>query len=149
MIYPDVFPMLSVPRISPPTWALTVEMLFYLLIAVGLSRTRGRTILWLIISSIYTVGTHFFENSNNLRYAALASGSFPFALGSCIYHWRGVLLVKFSTILGSRKIPLLVCVFLLNCLLGSLVLLLGLASELGYTFFYASFIINVFLLFSS
>src|SRR6266496_1806977 len=45
----------SVPRLSPPAWALTVELFFYACIGLGLSKTKTRTWAWFIASVLYTI----------------------------------------------------------------------------------------------
>ena len=48
----------SVPRLSSPTWALSVELVFYVLIGLGVSRSKKITGLWFFISVIYTVAVN-------------------------------------------------------------------------------------------
>ncbi len=73
------------PRLVPPTWALSVELFFYGLICLGLSRTRTRTLLWLGAGLVYT-GYILLENMDwKLRYFTIAAASLPFSLGSYLY----------------------------------------------------------------
>jgi peptidoglycan/LPS O-acetylase OafA/YrhL len=54
------FPFLEPTRLTPPAWALTVEMFFYILIGLGLSKYRRFTVLWFFISILYQIGSlHF------------------------------------------------------------------------------------------
>lgn len=50
-----IFSIDTVPRLSPPTWALTVELCFYALICFGISRTRILTLIWVCFSVLYTI----------------------------------------------------------------------------------------------
>ena len=73
------------PRLVPPTWALSVELFFYVLICLGLSKTRTRTLLWLGAGLVYT-GYILLENMDwKLRYFTIAAASLPFSLGSYGY----------------------------------------------------------------
>ena len=45
LIYLHWFPGSVSPRLSPPTWALTVELIFYFLIALGVSKTYLKNIV--------------------------------------------------------------------------------------------------------
>jgi peptidoglycan/LPS O-acetylase OafA/YrhL len=88
MIYVDMIPMRVNPRLSPPPWALTVEILFYAMIAVGLSKTYKRTMIWLCLSVAYMAATHYLRLENSFRYSAVMAGSLPFAAGAILYHFR-------------------------------------------------------------
>ncbi|GGB97381.1 hypothetical protein GCM10011494_14830 [Novosphingobium endophyticum] len=88
MVYPRLMPYDFAPRLLPATWALTVELTFYLLIGLGLSQTRARSAFWLTASLIYTgvmlaAGAGYYE-----LYGLIPSGSLPFAAGACAWHWR-------------------------------------------------------------
>lgn len=101
MFFPRLMPYDFLPRLLPPTWALTVELAFYLLIGLGLSRTRARSMLWLAASVAYTAvmvvaGADYYH-----LYGLIPSGSLPFAAGACTWHWREEL-----TALLDRHLPL-------------------------------------------
>jgi peptidoglycan/LPS O-acetylase OafA/YrhL len=72
--------------LSPPAWTLTIEWLFYLLIALGLSRTPRRTFVFLGLAIAYFIITHIAGLGLGWRYSTLAAGALPFALGASIYH---------------------------------------------------------------
>ena len=91
LIYADWFPTRVTPRISPPTWALTVELSFYLLIALGISRTKVTTLIWLGLSITYMALTHALDYPYAYRYNMILAGSLPFAIGALIYHYRDYL----------------------------------------------------------
>ena len=88
MVYLDLFPGRVTPRVSPPTWALTVELFFYFLIALGISKNKGVTIFWVSISLFYMIGTHLLNLGYSLRYSFLFAGSFPFSLGALLFHYK-------------------------------------------------------------
>jgi len=88
MIYWSYFPGDVSPRLSPPTWALTVELLFYVTIAVGISKSKVYTALWFLVSVFYIVFTYIFELDYGYRYNNIFSGSLPFAIGALIFHYR-------------------------------------------------------------
>jgi peptidoglycan/LPS O-acetylase OafA/YrhL len=88
MVFPRLTPYEFQPRLLPATWALTVELAFYVLIGLGLSRTRMRSSIWLSCSLIYTVtmiasGADYYD-----LYGFIPAGSLPFATGACVWHWR-------------------------------------------------------------
>jgi len=85
MVYPKILPHKFAPRLSPASWAITNELFFYVLISLGISKTRLRTILWLLISIAYFVGTYLYYDIASYRYGAIPSSSLPFALGACLY----------------------------------------------------------------
>jgi peptidoglycan/LPS O-acetylase OafA/YrhL len=89
MIFPALFPALFpgdiTPRLSPPTWALTIEIRFYILIALGISKTYKRTLLWLAISIIFFAATYLFSLGGAHRYSSIFAASLPFALGALVF----------------------------------------------------------------
>ena len=85
MIYPKILPYKFTPILSPSSWALTNELCFYLLIAFGISKTKIRTILWLILSIAYFIGTYLYYDIASYRYGAIPAASLPFAIGACLY----------------------------------------------------------------
>ncbi|MEZ9282170.1 acyltransferase family protein [Vibrio cyclitrophicus] len=87
MIYLNLFPGQVYPRLSPATWALTVELVFYLFIALGVSRNKKITIIWFLISVIYTLSTLFIGLGYEYRYNIIFAGSLPFSIGALIYHF--------------------------------------------------------------
>ncbi len=98
-----------------PAWALTVELLFYSCIGLGLSRNRQITLLWFVVSAAYTLymllsGADFMQ-----RYVTLGAASLPFSSGAVIYHWRDELQLRLRVIAQNRFAPaLLFCLLLLN-----------------------------------
>jgi len=88
LVYIDYFPSQILPRLSPPTWALTVELLFYLLIALGVSRSKKMTVLWFALSVAYMLVTHLIGLDYEYRYSALFAGSLPFSIGALIFHYN-------------------------------------------------------------
>ncbi|WP_309398208.1 acyltransferase family protein [Cerasicoccus maritimus] len=84
-------------RLSPPTWALSVELFNYILIGIGISKFKRGAVLWLIASIFYTAYLLItnFENWA-IRYYTVWASSLPFALGACTYHYREQLLGYFN-----------------------------------------------------
>ncbi|WP_027136907.1 acyltransferase family protein [Gaetbulibacter saemankumensis] len=85
MIYPNIVPHRFEPRLSPPSWALTNEMLFYLLISIGISKTQLRTLFWFILSVIYFAVTYFYYDIPTFRYSAVFASSLPFSIGAVLF----------------------------------------------------------------
>ncbi len=109
------------PRLTPPVWALTVELFFYILIGLGLSRTRLLSCLWLGASILYHVVGVYQGLSFGDRYFPVYAASLPFSAGAVIYHFRESLRSYMKT--GNGKldewIPLLAGLAMVaNYLLG-------------------------------
>lgn len=79
-------PNMVTPRLSPATWALTVELFFYALICLGASRTLCRVYVWIVLSLSYVVVSYALGWGWQDRYFPIAAGSLPFAIGALIYH---------------------------------------------------------------
>lgn len=80
-------------RLVPPTWALTVELCYYLLIGLGISRTRKITLLWFGFGVLYTVIRPLGEEWS-YRYFHVAAASLPFSTGALIYHFSKPILTR-------------------------------------------------------
>lgn len=142
LVYASVFPMEVSPRLAPPTWALTVELLFYFLIALGLSRTRMLTWCWFMASVAYTVSTHGFELGFSYRYMHLLSGSLPFSIGALMFHYGDELKQasgKYSTL---GWLGMLAGAFAINSLVAALAKHVWLSEALGSFCLYANLAIN-------
>lgn len=115
MIYPNIVPHRIEPRLVPPSWALTNELVFYFIISLGISKTLRRTIIWLALSVLYYIGTYYFYNIATYRYSAIFASSLPFALGASLY-WinkiKPLINVKLFTIVAVYIL------FVLNALFG-------------------------------
>lgn len=88
MLFLGISPIDRIPRLSPPTWALTVEWCYYLLIALGLSRTRTRTLLWFGVSAAYHLAFFLHNPYSHYLYYAIPGGSLAFSAGALTYHYR-------------------------------------------------------------
>lgn len=88
MIYPSVHPNTVSPRLSPATWALTIELVFYAAICLGASSNRRLTIAWVGVGVAYHVVINTMGFGNGARYFAIPGGSLPFALGALLYFFK-------------------------------------------------------------
>ncbi|CAL1151143.1 unnamed protein product [Cladocopium goreaui] len=84
--FPGWNPMEARPRLVPPAWTLTVEMLFYAAIGCGLATTPRRVGVWIAGSLAYVLATFALGLPNVHRYAPVAAASLPFAIGAAAYH---------------------------------------------------------------
>ena len=57
MVFADWRPDSVYPRLVPQSWALTVELFFYLLIGLGISKTFIRVKIWLVLSVGYVIAS--------------------------------------------------------------------------------------------
>jgi peptidoglycan/LPS O-acetylase OafA/YrhL len=91
IVFADWIPFDHAVRLVPPTWALTVEIFFYVAIGLGVSRTRRRTWVWVGVSLAYVVvavAAHAVGRNGDDLYGAIAAGSLPFAMGAMTWHYR-------------------------------------------------------------
>lgn len=82
------FPDMEEPRLTPPAWALTVEIFFYICIGLGLSKNKKVTLIWLCLSMAYHIAAMLLNWSWEYRYFAIPAASLPFAMGAIIYHYK-------------------------------------------------------------
>ncbi len=86
LIYPAWYPDQIEPRLSPPTWSLTVEVAFYALMALGAARSRFATLLWLALSASVVAAAVVWEMPARFYYSGIVAQSLPFAMGAMLYH---------------------------------------------------------------
>lgn len=143
LIYTSWFPMQVFPRLSPPTWALTLELAFYLLIALGISKSKRITLAWFAASVVFTVGTHFSDRGHDYRYLFLGAASLPFSIGALIYHHRDVILPKVRRFSDTRTLVILLGMFAFNSLAAGGFKLLGFPMFLQSLCFYMNLGLNL------
>lgn len=85
MMFPFISDTSSYIRFVDVAWSLSVEIFFYALICIGISKTYRRVIYWLAISLVYIFVTYMAEWSADSRYYPLAAASLPFSLGALLY----------------------------------------------------------------
>lgn len=88
MVYWALFPEHVMPRLVPATWAITIELFYYALICIGISRNRTVTWIWFAASVAYGLYVYFTGLGYGYRYFILFAGSLPFSMGALIYHYR-------------------------------------------------------------
>ena len=89
MVYADIRPITVLPRLSPATWALTLELACYLLISLGVTRSLRTTQIWLAVGACYMVLALFGSGApQHWGYSAIPAAFLPFAVGALIYHLR-------------------------------------------------------------
>jgi peptidoglycan/LPS O-acetylase OafA/YrhL len=101
MIFPHWLPNQIEPRLSPATWALTVELFFYAAIALGISKTLPRTLIWLGLSLAFIALSYALELYWHARYFSIFAGALPFSLGALIFF------IKDHSILKTRMTVIL------------------------------------------
>ena len=141
LIYPHWFPSRAPQIISTPSWTLTIELLFYALMAVGISRGKGITAIWVLASLLYFAITHIAGLELNWRYATLAAGSLPFALGAGLYHCRDYLQRRRKVFESRFFMTWLCALLLLNALLCLVAASEGWTLLLNFTF-YANMVLS-------
>jgi peptidoglycan/LPS O-acetylase OafA/YrhL len=116
LVYFNFNPGNESPRLSPPTWALTNEILFYFLICFGISKSKKITYSWLFLSLIYMALTYTLELGHAYRYHVILAASLPFSLGALIYHNKDYLVASTRKASG-RTLFILFILFIINSVL--------------------------------
>lgn len=147
MVFPAWSPSNINPRLVPQSWALTVEIFFYVLICLGISKTVARVKVWVFLSVAYVVVSYIAGWWWGSRYFPLAAASLPFAIGSAIYFAskNDCCVRQFSRLQISSKT--LFILMLSNCLIWMAVSMLeiGNLADIG---FYLNIAICAFLTYS-
>lgn len=115
------FPERESPRLTPPSWALTVEIFFYLAIGLSLSRNRSVTLAWFLGSLLYHVVALSFGFGYESRYFPIWAASLPFSTGAMVYHFRDEIVRIFSGVpfFGrSIAVVVLLVLFFVNWWVG-------------------------------
>jgi peptidoglycan/LPS O-acetylase OafA/YrhL len=84
------------PRMVPPAWALSIELVFYAAIGLGLSRSKFISCIWLAVSVGYHAVAVYLGFSFGERYFPVYAASLPFATGAVIFHFQSKLTAIFS-----------------------------------------------------
>ena len=132
------FPFVESPRLTPPAWALTIEIFFYILIGLGLSKNRTIVLFWVAVSVGYHVIALSLDFGWTHRYFTILAASLPFSTGALIYHYKQEILKLLSGVGGGAQEHLPYVVFfgiLLNWFVGHM-----LESPKGL-FFYCNYIL--------
>ena len=80
-----------VPQLIPPAWSLKVELIFYILLALIIARSRYICLAFLICSILYTGYMLLNGYDWSQRYITLYAASLPFCLGASAYFFRNEL----------------------------------------------------------
>lgn len=115
------FPVVESPRLTPPAWALTVELCFYILIGLGISRNERWVTTWLIVSVAYHLAANFLNKDWDSIYFSIPAASLPFATGAFIFHFKDRLwpVSKAAAKFIPKILPIIVFVLvLINWKLG-------------------------------
>jgi len=75
-------------RLLPQAWSLYVELSFYVLMALVLSRKKWITSVWFAASVVWTIYANMAGMSIVGRYYTLIAGSLPISSGALLYHYR-------------------------------------------------------------
>lgn len=130
------FPYRNSPRLTPPSWALTVELFFYIGIGLGLSKNKGLSLIWFFLSIIYHAVVNILKLNYEYKYFMIPAASLPFSTGALIYFYNLDILKKFR-FLNYRFAPhSLMFLLVLNWYIGYLI-----GSQRGVSFYF-NYVIN-------
>jgi peptidoglycan/LPS O-acetylase OafA/YrhL len=146
MVYWDLFPGKVEPRLLPASWALTVELLFYFLIAIGVSKNKKISLIWLAGGIIYMAYTHLINLEYSYPYDFIFSGSLPFSLGAIAYHYRTEINKYIKKVNIKYGITMAITLFFINIVFALAVKLFSLNEFLFYLSFYLNYVINIVLI---
>ncbi len=119
-------------RIVPPSWALRVEVFYYVALGLGLGRHRVVALVWFVASAIYHIHLAGMDAPWGDRYFPIAAASLPFSIGALLYHTRDWVPARVHT--SNALLALVVMLFGANLILdGS-----WLGPQLGATRFYCN-----------
>lgn len=142
LLYLDLFPNTVTPRLSPPTWALTIEIFFYLLIALSISRSKRITTIWFISSVVYMASVHALNLNYKYRYNIILAGTLPFSLGAMIFHYYEKGIVSIFKLKSNKSFLILACFFVINAAFAAIIHKLEHFNFLMSLSFYLNFLIN-------
>lgn len=81
----------TTPALIPVAWSLHVEVIFYVLMGLGISRSRVLALTWFALSLAWTMWAVGSGVDFGARYSTVLGGSLPFSAGASIYffsNWR-------------------------------------------------------------
>jgi len=109
------FPALESPRLTPSAWALTVELFFYGLIGLGISKNKALVVGWLALSIGYHVVANKLHWGWDNIYFSIPAASLPFATGAFIFHYKDVFLSKLPlrSVVTQNFLPIIVFALML------------------------------------
>ncbi|MCP1621651.1 acyltransferase family protein [Pseudomonas nitroreducens] len=142
LTYWSTFPTTVLPRVSPPTWALTVEIFFYALIALGISRTRRSTTIWFLSSMVFMLTTHVLGLGYGYRYDFIFAGTLAFSLGAMIFHYQELLNSFISRHNKSALTTGVLTLLIMNCAAALIFGREGMANTVAVICFYTNYILN-------
>lgn len=129
------------PRLTPPAWALTVEIFYYILIGLGISR-KSIVLPWLAFGVVYHSICVIYGLGVDYRYFSVMAASLPFATGAVIFHYKDEFLHRLNSLRGKQRdfLPLFgVFLFFLNWTVGVVFEWMGLLC------FYINYVICAFI----
>jgi peptidoglycan/LPS O-acetylase OafA/YrhL len=98
-------------RLIPPSWSLAVELVYYLVLWLFLSRSFALALVAVGTGIVYTLGLVLVGASWYHRYFDLLPSLLPFAIGACLYFMKERRLLPH---VRSRTFLLSLVLFLLN-----------------------------------
>lgn len=118
MIYPELKPGDYQTRLAPATWAITIELFFYFLIGIGISKTKLRTITWFALSMLVLIYNNIALKELGFGYGSYLTASLPFSMGALLFFYKESM-SKFFKNIPIINLPILIFIFILNLILCS------------------------------
>jgi peptidoglycan/LPS O-acetylase OafA/YrhL len=131
-----LFPMRELPRLTPPAWALTVEIFFYILIGLGLSKNKKIVIFWFFLSCLYHLVALILGIGWEHRYFTIPAASLPFSTGALIFHYKDKCQLLLKRQSDNNHLPFLICFIIIANWYAGLVL-----DDSKGVFFYSNYLL--------
>lgn len=91
MMFPSFYPNTIRPRLFPIVWTLTVEIFYYVLIGLGVTRSRRTAGLFAGAGLAYHLGGVLTLKEFDFHYHNIFAAALPFGTGGLVYHYRDAL----------------------------------------------------------
>lgn len=119
MVFPEYRPVEYPVRLAPATWALTIELFYYLMIGLGISKNATLTNIWFAISCIYVLINMFIFENWVSGYGNIVSASLPFSLGAMLFYHKQTC-YSFIKKISNQYAKIILVLFTLNVIISSL-----------------------------
>lgn len=93
--------------LTPTAWALTIELTFYVVLALGAARTRRRAWLFFAAAVAWHALTVLTGRGLIFRYFLIPAGALPFAAGALVFLHREAISRRLAVLPGARWHPAL------------------------------------------
>lgn len=80
----------STVRLVPPAWSVNIELIYYMIIALALGRSRAVVVVWALSAGLMFLYFTFSGHGPNYTYFSFFGPSVCFAFGALVYYFGGM-----------------------------------------------------------